>query len=97
MLKDRKVETQIEDLSNSGIRFRCPEPIPLMSQVQIALQLPTGAKPRESTYLSITGVVVRSDPVAGAGSAPFETAIYFHEISDAVRLQIASFLQARLR
>jgi len=95
MLKDERVSTEIEDLSNAGIRFRTPSALPIMSRVQIALELPTGGK--ERVLVSATGVVVRSDASASAGSHRYETAIFFEDITEASRLQIARFVQSRLR
>lgn len=94
MLQDSKISTEIEDLSNSGIRFRTPAALPLMSRVQISLELPAGAK--ERIYVSATGVVVRSDAAPRGGPHRFETAIFFEDITEASRLQISRFVQTRM-
>jgi hypothetical protein len=95
MLQDRTVETRIRDLSSSGISFPAPAPLPLLSRVQIALELPdpTGGRARPS--LAITGVVVRCDKTLPDSAAPYDTAIYFEDLSDHARTQIARYL-ARL-
>lgn len=92
--KDRTVETVISDLSNSGIRFRAPTELPLLSRVQIGLELPEPQGAGGSASLAITGVVVRSDPIADAQS-PFDTAIYFEDLSDGARAKIARFVGSR--
>jgi len=64
----RTVETRIHDLSSSGIRFGTPDKLPLLSRVQIALELPAGRDDKGATPIAIAGVVVRCDRAAGAGS-----------------------------
>jgi len=94
-LKDRTVETRIRDLSSSGIRFPAPAAMPLLSRVQIALELPGAEGSKTRDFLSITGVVVRCDK-ALPGDAPYDTAIYFENLSEQARLQLARYL-TRLR
>ncbi len=92
--RDRTVETRIRDLSNSGIRFRGPAALPLLSRVQIALQLPE--VPATSTSsLAITGVVVRCDETGDGGSGRFDTAIYFEDLSPSARAQLSQFVTER--
>ncbi len=93
-LKDRTVETRIRDLSSSGIRFPAPQAMPLLSRVQIALELPDAAGGKVRDYLAITGVVVRCDRTL-PGPAPYDTAIYFEDLSEQARSQLARYL-ARL-
>jgi len=90
-ISDNTVETRITNLSSSGIRFRTPDALPLMSRVQIALELPhTEAGP--ASPLAITGVVVRCEELADAATAPFDRAIYFDDLSDRARSQLAQFV-----
>ena len=93
-LKDGTVETRIRDLSSSGIRFPAPSAMPLLSRVQIALELPDAAGGKAREFLAITGVVVRCDKTLSA-PAPYDTAIYFQDLSDQARLQLTRYL-ARL-
>lgn len=87
------VETRITNLSNSGIRFRTPSPLPLMSRVQIALELPA-ADVGTPAPLAITGVVVRCEQLPGNPETPFDTAIYFEDLSDRARAQLAHFVES---
>ena len=90
---DSTVETEISNLSNSGIRFRTPSALPLLSRVQIALELPEsdGA----STPIAITGVVVRCDQIPGGEPTPYDTAIYFEDLSERARGQLSQFVTGR--
>jgi hypothetical protein len=93
--KDQTVETRILDLSTSGIRFATPDSLPVMSRVQIALELPTRAGAGSGTDpLAITGVVVRCDRTSRTGGH-FDTAIYFEELSGTARLRLEQFVAAR--
>ncbi len=93
--KDTTVETHIRDLSNSGIRFQAPAPLPLLSRVQIALELPD-ANSSSVSSLAITGVVVRCAETEAGDGPPFATAIYFEDLSERARSQLARFVDARL-
>jgi len=92
-LQNRTVVTRILDLSTSGIRFRTPEALPLLSRVQIGLELP--ASGGAAAPLAITGVVVRCDELAAPDAAPFDTAIYFEDLSETARHQLARFVSGR--
>ncbi|MHC4933350.1 MAG: PilZ domain-containing protein [Planctomycetota bacterium] len=89
---DSTVESLIQDLSSSGIRFRIPKPLPLLSRVQIALELPEPELAGASSSLALTGVVVRCDRIVPGDSLPYDAAIYFDEISRRARGQLDQFL-----
>jgi len=97
-LGDRIVETRISDISTSGIRFRTPEALPLMTRVQIGLELPRG---ESEGPVDLNGVVVRSDlrpdpsgdPDPDGG--PYETAIFFDELPAPAQRQLVRFLDSR--
>lgn len=93
-LKDRTVQTRIRDLSSSGIRFPSPQAMPLLSRVQIALELPDSGGGAARDSLAITGVVVRCDRTL-EGPAPYDTAIYFEDLSEQARARLARYV-ARL-
>ena len=87
----KTVETQITDLSSCGIRFQTPQPLPVMSRMQLSLGLPGGAAAAQP--ISIVGVVVRCEEVRGRRSLPFEAAIFFDEVSPAsARARLQRFL-----
>ncbi|MFQ5845814.1 MAG: PilZ domain-containing protein [Planctomycetota bacterium] len=89
-------DTLIVDLSVSGIHFRIPFELTLMSRVQIGLDLP--AEEEHSAPIAVAGVVVRSDPVPPEGGAGnlYDTAIYFHDCSEADRSRLGRFISHRL-
>lgn len=91
--KDHTVQTRILDLSTSGIRFATPDSLPVMSRVQIALELPARAG-GGTDPLAITGVVVRCDRTAASGGH-FDTAIFFEELSGTARMRLEQFVAAR--
>ena len=93
-IADKTVETQITNLSSSGIRFRTPAPLPLLSRVQIALELPE-AGGGASSPLAITGVVVRCEEVPDSGATPYDTAIYFEDLSERARGRLSQFVTTR--
>lgn len=92
--KDFVVETRILDLSTSGIRFATTDALPLMSRVQIALELPELSQ-AGSAPLAITGVVVRCDRIPVGGVDHYDTAIYFEELSDGARARLAQFVASQ--
>lgn len=94
--ENHTVETRIRNLSNSGIRFRAPAALPLLSRVQIALELPMSGS-GSGGALAITGVVVRCEPSEGGtgprgGDTIYDTAIYFEDLSDGARAQLSQFV-----
>jgi len=95
-VQDRTVETHIRDLSTSGIRFRSPSALPLMSRVQIALELPETQEGRAASALAITGVVVRSDESESKGKLAYDTAIYFEDISEPALRQLSQFIAGQV-
>ncbi len=93
-VRDRTVETHIRDLSVTGIRFRAPEALPLMSRVQIGLELPE-IKAQGASSIAITGVVVRCNEET-LGRLPFDVAIYFEDLSERSRARLGHFVDSRL-
>jgi len=93
--RDKTVETRIQDLSGSGIRFKAPAPLPILSRVQIALELPDPTA-GPATSIAITGVVVRCLEGDAAGEARYDTAIFFEDLSEIARARLARFVAGRL-
>jgi c-di-GMP-binding flagellar brake protein YcgR len=88
----KTVETRIVDLSNSGIRFHTPAALPVMSQMQINLELPDGSAP--AVRISITGVVVRCAAMRGHPEPAYDAAIFFENISPAsARARLQRFVR----
>ena len=87
----KTVETRIVDLSNSGIRFHTPAALPVMSQMQISLDLPDGTA---TAPISITGVVVRCAAVRGRSEVAYDAAIFFEDISpESARARLQRFVK----
>ena len=88
----RTIETRIVDLSNSGIRFHTPSALPVMSQMQMSLELPDGTG--AAAPISITGVVVRCAAVRGRTELAYDAAIFFEDISPAsARARLQRFVR----
>jgi len=94
--RDKTVETKIHDLSGSGIRFKAPAPLPILSRVQIALELPDATPGHPSASIAITGVVVRCLEGEAGGEARFDTAIFFEDLSESARARLARFVSSRI-
>lgn len=90
-MRDKTVDTRIQNLSSSGIRFHTPHSLPLMSRVQIALELPEPEQAGRTSPVAITGVVVRCDELTASA---FDTAIYFDDLSDSARTRLAQFVKS---
>jgi|SRR5690242_11945580 hypothetical protein len=74
----KTIDTRIVDLSRAGIRFHTPQPLPVMSRMQMTLELPEG---KRATRITIVGVVVRCEEVRGRGGSPYDAAIFFEDVS----------------
>ena len=75
----KTIDSRIVDLSKAGIRFQTPQPLPVMSRMQLILGLPQG---KRITRITIIGVVVRCAEVRGRVT-PFDAAIFFEDVSPA--------------
>ena len=94
--KDKTVETRIHDLSGSGIRFKAPAALPILSRVQIALELPDGTPGHPAASIAIAGVVVRCREGDASEAARYDTAIFFEDLSESARARLARFVSSRL-
>jgi len=99
-LDNATLTSRIFDMSTSGIRFWTPQALPLMSRVQLAIQLGE----RTTAPLALSGVVVRSgSPASESGDdetstddgGAFETAIFFDDLSETTHRQLSQFLAGR--
>jgi hypothetical protein len=89
----KTIDTRIVDLSNSGICFHTPQPLPLMSRMQMTLQL----EGKGSAPITIVGVVVRCTEIRGRGKRPFDAAIFFEDVSpESARARLQRFVGERL-
>ena len=91
----KTVESRIVDLSKSGIRFHTPAALPVMSRMQISLELPDGAAAEPP--IAIVGVVVRCAQVRGRREFPYDAAIFFEDVSPAsARMRLQRFVETRV-
>lgn len=86
----------VRDISASGVRCVTDRAMPLMTQVGLVLQIPGAGAPRE---IVCRGAVVRSGPIGGgaSGSAEFETAIFFTDVTESDRVWLEEFVSSRMR
>ena len=95
---DETFATRLSDISTSGIRFRTPQALPLMTRVQIGLELPASGA---GGPVALNGVVVRSDVRPDDSGNPdpdggqYETAIFFDELSSEAQSRLIRFLEGR--
>lgn len=85
---------QTKNLSCGGILCELPQPIPLMSKLEIVLRLPAAFVPGSSaTWVRCVGVVVRQQHQTSLEGWPsYLIAIYFSEIDPDDRRRIAEFI-----
>jgi len=85
---------ELVDLSESGARLRCREPIGAMTRIHVAMLLPGPRVGRdEDVRLETAGVIVwshRLDPAPEAGEPGYDTGVFFPELDE----ESAALLQA---
>jgi hypothetical protein len=98
-LKAEGFDTVTETINFSCIGAYCQlnERIPLMTSLEVALELPLDDQSKDLAYVECQGVVVR---VEKAGSHPYKggvynTAIYFNEIEESERKKIERLVETR--
>ncbi|MBI3615966.1 MAG: PilZ domain-containing protein [Candidatus Omnitrophica bacterium] len=83
---------ETKNLSCGGASCQLPQPLPLMTKLEVILNLPP-SESSSSRPIRILGVVVRQEPASvSGGSASYLTAIYFSEIQLEDRRRIAEFV-----
>ena len=89
-----ELTTETKNLSASGVYCTLDRFIAPMSNLQLRLELPDGARRR---MVRCTGVVVRIEPViANADRGRYNVAIFFTELSERDRSVISRFVRQRL-
>ena len=88
-------QAQTKDVSTAGAYLLLDRFIPPMTKLQVAFELPDGAK---RARIEATGVVVRAEPVVSdaASKGQYHIAIYFSEMSERHRAAISKFVSHRL-
>lgn len=97
VVKDRTREVKVETLniSKSGAQCRLSYFIPLMTKLEIRLELPGHATPQPTIHCR--GVIVRVEPASEQPHrASYDTAIFFHDLSEPDRAILAEYVSQRL-
>jgi PilZ domain len=86
-------ECSVLDISCSGIRFVIDEPPPLMSLVDIQLEIPRAQRPERNGADSMhcRGAVVRAEGT----EAGYDVAVFITEIEDNDRLLISDYVRSQ--
>ncbi len=95
---DGELEAHTRDLSASGVCCEVHQLLPLMSKVQLTLQLPAGDAAHPEQPIVCAGAVVRVDPIhtLGEGDATFRVAIFFTDVKEADRERIVRYVERQL-
>ena len=84
--------TQSLDVSASGIYCKVDRKIPLMTQIQLVLSIPS--KGKSSTTLNVDGVVVREHPVMVDGRVDYyDIAIFFNMLSQKEKQILVTYIE----
>ncbi len=85
---------QVLDISCAGIRYITAEPPPLMSRVDIVLQVPLHPGPETDVHEVLAeGAVVRTETYADAVDSK-EVAIFFTELEERDRIAIEAYVRS---
>ena len=86
-----KSQARVRDISRAGVCFYLDRAIPLMTVLEVALELRTAAGVRR---VGGHGAVVRCEKIAKAVEH-YEIALFVHEMSDADRRTVEEFVASR--
>lgn len=89
------VLNHVDNISANGVLCHTVKPIPLMTKLRMAVDLPEHGSHRESRRIECEGIVVRCDPHE-LGDDHFEVAIFYTDISHEAREAIEDFVDADL-
>ncbi len=86
------------NVSASGIYCKVERELPLMTRLDLKLNIPSGEEARPAAALNVTGVVVRQHPVIIDGHTKhYDIAIFFDDLSDKDRGVISDYIAKRNR
>jgi hypothetical protein len=91
LTEGREEPFDLIDLSESGVRIRCPHAMPPMTRIRVSMVLPgqrIGAA--SDVRFDTTGVVVWSHRQAGASA--FDLGVFFSELDDRQRNLLRAFV-----
>lgn len=83
---------KLRDISRAGVSFYLERPVPLMTLLELKLDLPVD---RATRHIVARGAVVRCDRI-GPGIEHFEVAVFLHDTTERDRAAIEAFVAARV-
>jgi hypothetical protein len=86
-------KARVRDLSRAGVCFYLENPLPLMTLLEIVLELPGEANGGKRRVRG-TGAVVRCEPISAA-VAHYEVAVFIQEMDDLDRDALAAHVARR--
>ena len=89
-----ETEAETVNISGHGALCRVERDIPIMTQLKVALSLPSARKGARAKVISMKGVVVRKEKEAL--SQKYFIAVYFSDIQPADRQYLEKFIEGRL-
>ena len=89
-----ETEAETLNISGHGALYRVERDLPIMTQLKVALSLPSSRKGARAKVISMKGVVVRKDK--DALSQRYFIAVYFSDIQPADRQFLEKFIESRL-
>ena len=91
VMEDGKHEAKIRDVSRAGVCFFLDRPIPEMTVLQVAFELPVADGVR---FISAKGAVVRSERISAALDH-YEIAVFLHEVAEPDQATIGEYVSLR--
>ena len=91
-LDGRKHSAKLRDLSRAGVCFYLDRRIPLMTVLELSLDLPTGGSTHK---IRGSGAVVRCERIS-AGVEHYEVAVFLHDMADSDRALLDEHVRAAL-
>ncbi len=95
MTEDFDIATETMNLSRNGVCCRINKNIPLMTHLEIFLELPLDNEENEIEYVECSGVVVRIErnQPEPATNGFYNVAIFFNKIADIDKEKIEKFFR----
>jgi hypothetical protein len=82
----------LRDISSLGLCCETSAAVDEMTAVRIELEVPVTAGGAQPSPLRVAGAVVRCELIVGSKPSRYEVAVFFTEIDEADRRQLASYV-----
>ncbi|MDN3513960.1 MAG: PilZ domain-containing protein [Candidatus Brocadia sp.] len=98
-IDDFNIIAETMNLSCSGVYCQVNKPIPFMTRLKLAFELPGHGNEKEPQYVTCNGVVVRTEKEISKTkmSSAYNIAIFFNEIEKTEKEKIANFIERHKR